>query len=135
MKSLQRFLKKGYPEAIYESAAMKNVFMVRYELFCQGNEGLFLDFLADNFLVPLSAERRGEILQKTSLDTNIKRAKQFETFGQHDEKTQIHGNHVSNKGRSGAWCEAFTAETSARVKESLGVLIMDLGYEQDLNWS
>jgi len=135
MKSLERFLRKRYPEAIYESAAMKNVFLVRYERYCQGNEGLLVDFLADNFLIPLTAGRREDILQKTSLDTNIKRSQQFDTFSQHDENTQIHGNHVSNKGRSGAWREVFTPDTGARVKESLGTLMIDLGYEKDFNWS
>jgi len=135
MKSLERFLKKRYPDALYESAAMQNVFMVRYEHYCQGNEGLLVDFLADNFLVPLTPERRDEVLQKTSLTSNIKRAQQFDTFSQHDEKTQIHGNHVSNEGRSGAWRETFTADTEVVVKEQLGSLIIDLGYEKDLNWS
>jgi hypothetical protein len=135
MKSLAQFLRKRYHEIIYESALKPNVFMVRYESFCQGNEGRFVDFLADNFLIPLSRERRSEILQRTSIESNIMRAQQFDSFRQHDEKTQIHGDHVSNKGRSGAWMQAFTPATVDRVKQELGTLLTDLGYEQDLNWS
>lgn len=135
MKSLQRFLRKRYREAIYESAAMQNVFLMRYERYCQGNEVLLLEFLADNFLVPLTEERRSEILRNTSIDANVKRARQFDSFSQHDEKTQIHGNHVSNRGRSGAWRETFTAETEAVVKEQLGSLIIDLRYEQGPDWN
>ena len=44
MQSLQRFLKKRYPQATHESAAMQNVFLMRYEHYCQGNEGLLVDF-------------------------------------------------------------------------------------------
>lgn len=133
--SLERFISKRHREMIYESAAMENVFMARYELFCQGNEAFFVDFLADNFLIPLSPTRRNEILRKTSIDSNVRRAQQFDSFKQHDEETQIHGNHVTNKGRSGAWREAFTEVTVKRVKEELGSLLIDLGYEQNLNWS
>jgi hypothetical protein len=135
MQSLEQFLRKRYREVIYESAAMRNVFLARYELFCRGNEGLFVDFLADNFLVALTPERRAEILRLTSIESNVRRAQQFDSFKQHDEKTQIHGGHVSNKGRSGAWMESFTPATVDRVKEELGALIIDLGYEQDLSWS
>ena len=135
MKSLQQFLRKRYREVIYESAAMQNVFMARYELFCQGNEGFFVDMLADNFLVPLTPDQRSAILKNTSIETNVKRAQQFASFRQHDKETQIHGNHVSNKGRSGAWKEVFVPATVDRVKEELGGLIIDLGYETDLNWS
>jgi len=135
MKSLQRFLKKRYREAIYESMLMQNVFLMRYEHYCQGNEGLLVDFLADNFLIPLTETRRSEILQNTSMEVNLKRSRQFDAFSQHDEKTQIHGNHISNRGRSGVWREAFTASTVDNVKEALGSLLVDLGYEQDLNWS
>ena len=135
LKSLQRFLRKRYPEAIYESAAMKNVFLIRYELFFNGNEGLLVDLMADNFLIPLSPERRAEILANTSLDTNLERSRDFESFREHDEKTQIHGHHISNRGRSGAWREHFTPRVEASVKEHLGQLLMDLGYEKDLGWS
>jgi len=134
-KSLHRFLRKRYREAIYESAAMKNVFLVRYELFFNGNEGLLVDLIADNFLIPLTPERRVEILANTSLDTNLQRARNFESFREHDEKTQIHGNHISNLGRSGAWREHFTPAVQASVKEHVGQLLIDLGYEEDLGWS
>jgi len=135
MKSLRRFLRKRYREAIYESAAMKNVFLVRYERFFPGNEGLLVDFIADNFLIPVTRERRAEILANTSLDANLQRSRSFESFREHDEQTQIHGNHISNRGRSGAWSEHFTPGVEASVKEHLGQLIMDLGYEEDLGWS
>ena len=114
---------------------MKNVFMVRYELFCQGNEALFVRFLADNFMIPLTPERLGDILQITSIQTNIERSRQFSTFDQHDEKTQIHGQHISNRGRSGAWRAHFTQGVEASVKEHLGQLLIDLGYERDLGWT
>ena len=135
MQSLQRFVKKRYPQAIHESAAMQNVFLMRYEHYCQGNEGLLVDFLADNFLVPLSSARRSEILQATSIEANTRRAQQFDSFKQHDEESQIHGNHISNRGRSGAWKESFTAQTVERVKAELGELLVGLGYEPDLNWT
>jgi len=134
MASLRRFLKKGYRESIYQSAAMVNVFLVRYELFCQGNEPLFISFVADNFMIPLSEERKSEILHRTSLQANLERSRQFDAFSKHDEKTQIHGNHISNKGRSGAWRESFTPAVEAAVKEHLGQLIVDLGYERDSGW-
>jgi hypothetical protein len=134
MKSLERFIRKGYREAIYESAAMQNVFLMRYERYCQGGEGLLLDFLADNFLVPLTQERRSKILRATSIEANIERAQRFDSFSQHDETTQIHGNHVSNRGRSGAWRDAFTSETEAVVRKELGSLIIDLRYEESPDW-
>ena len=133
--SLKRFLRKGYREAVYQSAAMKNVCMVRYELFCQGNEALFVRFLADNFMIPLTPERLEDILQNTSIQTNIERSRQFNTFEHHDEKTQIHGQHISNRGRSGAWRVHFTSAVEAMVKEHLGQLLIDLGYERDLGWT
>jgi len=134
-ESMKRFIRKGYREAIYQSATMKNVFMVRYELFCQGNEALFVRFLADNFMIPLTPERLGDILQSTSIQTNIERSRQFSAFDQHDEKTQIHGQHISNRGRSGAWRAHFTQGVEASVKEHLGQLLIDLGYERDLGWT
>ena len=134
LASLKRFLRKRYRESIYESAAMKNVFLARYELFCQGNEGLLIDILADNYLIPLSYERRSEIIQHTSLEKNIQRSRNLESFRERDEKTQIHGNHISNRGRGGAWREHFTPALVDTVKEELGDLIINLGYEQDMNW-
>jgi hypothetical protein len=135
LKSLQRFLRKRYREAIYESAAMKNVFLIRYELFFNGNEELLVDLIADNFLIPVTPERRAEILANTSLDTNLQRSRNFESFREHDEQTQIHGHHISNRGRSGAWREHFTPAVEASVKEHLGQLLIDLAYEKDLGWS
>jgi hypothetical protein len=134
-ESLRRFLKKGYREAIYQSAAMKNVFLVRYELYCQGNEALFVRFLADNFMCPLTPERLEEILHSTSIRANMERSRQFSSFDQHDEKTQIHGQHISNRGRSGAWRAHFTPGVESSVKEHLGQLLIDLGYERDLGWT
>lgn len=134
MLSLDRFIRKRYREAIYQSAEMKNVFLARYEIFCRGNEGLLVDILADNFMIPLSKERRNEIIQQTSMERNIERSEKFKSFGEHDEKTQIHGFHVSNRGKSGAWRQHFTAETEAAVKDHLGQLLIDLGYEEDLDW-
>jgi hypothetical protein len=39
-----------------------------------------------------------------------------------------------NKGQIGSWKEYFTDELKQLFKEHAGQLLIDLGYEQDLNW-
>ncbi len=43
-------------------------------------------------------------------------------------------SHTYRKGGSGGWREAFTERNKAEMKRVAGQLLIDLGYERDLDW-
>lgn len=134
-KSLDRFIQKRYMEALVKSASMANVLLVRYESFFLGREELFVQLLADRFFIPLSEEKKQEILRNSSLEKNLERARRFKNFEESDPNFCIHGDHISTMGRGGAWRRYFTLSFEERMKRVFGSLLIDLGYEKDGSWS
>lgn len=76
--------------------------IIRYEEFIE-DPGQTLDMICNTVGKQISAERRAEILEATSLETNKRRASAMKGFSEWDKDTLIHGNHVSSNGRVGAW--------------------------------
>jgi len=134
-KSLEVFIEARNPQALYESRQMPNVIFIRYENYFLKNEALLISMIADQFLIPLDNERLAHILAETSLEANLERSKRFDTFKAWDKDTMIHGMHISNKGLCGGWKKCFTPTVVERTKQSLGKLLIDLGYEKDYNWT
>lgn len=134
LKALDQFIEEKSTEALYTSINKPNVLLIRYENYFPDNRHLLIDLIADNYLIPVTDQKRKYILEETSIQANMKRAEKFNSFNRFDKKTQIHGNHISNKGRLGAWKKHFTPIVKERVKKHLGSLILDLGYEENLNF-
>jgi len=135
LNALDLFVNEKFELALFQSARMKNVFLIRYEDYFLGNEHLLVDFIADNFLITLTEQKRNEILQGASIDANIELSKKLENFYAYDRDSHIHGNHITNKGLPGAWKKNFTPLVTKRVKENIGKLLIDLGYETNYDWS
>jgi hypothetical protein len=133
LKALDLFIDDGNPRALYDSVTMQNVFFIRYEDYFLGNEHLLVNLIADNFLIPVDEHRKQTILNSTSIQANIERAQKYNSFDEYDDQTKVHGGHVSNMGQSGAWKVFFTPLVRRRAREALGPLLVDLGYEEDLN--
>ncbi len=43
-------------------------------------------------------------------------------------------SHTFRSGKAGSWCEAFNDEHRRLMKECAGQLLIELGYEEDMNW-
>ncbi len=134
LKAAELFTSRKYKEAYYESLKMPNVFMIRYERYFPEKQHLLLDFIADNFNIKLSTKKREDILKSTSIKRNVNIAQKYHTFKNFDEVTHIHGNHISNKGKSGAWKKDFTPKVKEKVKKEIGNLIIDLGYSENFDF-
>gem|GEM_PF-2765004 len=134
-RALDDFLHNDYVAALYRSAEMAKVFFMRYETYFSENRGVLIDMIADNFLLPLTRERRAQILADTSLESNIARSQKLSGFQTWCADSLIHGHHISNFGVSGAWKECFTPAIERRVKACLDGVIIDLGYERTPDWS
>jgi len=50
------------------------------------------------------------------------------------ENIKPYESHTFRKGKSGAWQDEFTQEHKDLFKKVAGKLLIDLGYENDLNW-
>jgi len=108
--------------------------IIKYEDYFKGNEEKLVKFISEKMKLAISNVQMGEILNKFSIENNKKRASKFESFGQWDKNTHIHGNHISSGGEIGVWKKDFTEANKLIVREGLGDLLVTLGYEKDLNW-
>jgi hypothetical protein len=135
LKSLDEFLASHYVEDLFKSLMQPNVIIIRYETFFGCHEEVLLRMLADQFIIPLDDRKVMSFLEETSLEANQKRSERFCGFQKYDEETRIHGLHITNKGRPGAWKRWFTPAVDEAVKQKLGNVLVHLGYEKDTNWS
>lgn len=135
LTALEWFEETGHVQALYESSGMPNVILIRYENYFLKNEDVLIVMIADQFLIPLDDKKLAFILNHTSIEANMERSKRFDEFKKWDKDTFIHGIHISNKGLVGGWKKHFTPLVEQRVKESLGKILITLGYEQDYNWT
>jgi hypothetical protein len=135
LKATELFIDEKYGKALYDSARMPNIFLIRYEDYFRGNEHVLIDTIANNFLVLLSQEKKAQILKETSIQSNIKNSQALDGFESYDKESFIHGNHISNKGQPGAWKKHFTSVITKKVKCNMGQLLIDLGYEINYNWT
>lgn len=135
LTTLEWFEETGHVQSLYKSSGMPNVILIRYENYFLKNENVLILMIADQFLKPLDDKKLAFILNHTSIEANMERSKEFDDFKNWDKETFIHGRHISNKGLVGGWRKHFTPLVEQRVKESLGKVLISLGYEQDYNWT
>lgn len=134
IKEIDNFIKRQNHQNIYIAQSMKNVILIRYETFFNGHEKQLIKLIADQLLVPLTEDKINTIYNNSSINKNIERAKKMKGFKEFDRDTFIHGQHISNKGKSGAWQKHFTPKVKAKFKDTLNPLLLALGYESDRDW-
>jgi hypothetical protein len=135
IQALDLFVSRRYIEDFYASVRQPNVIIVRYETYFLGNEQLLLRMVADQFGIAIDPEVITNILKDISIEANIERSKQFTRFvGQYDEDSGIHGKHITNRGRPGAWRDTFTDSVAEAVKNRLGRHLIALGYQTGTDW-
>lgn len=134
-KSLDDFLSNRYVEDLFDSLKQPNVLIIRYETFFCQREEVLIRLLADQFIIPLHEERLVEILAETSIEANVERAEKFNGFSEYEEETLIHGSHITNRGRPGAWKRWFTPAVANVFVQKLGEVLVQLGYEHDTDWA
>jgi len=132
---IDRFIQGQFPQAISNSTKMRDVIMLRYESFFPGNEHILVQLIADQYILSISRSKIIDIVSRYSIDSNQVRSNKHNSFKEWDAETYIHGNHITNKGVSGGWKGVFTKRVEIYFKNVLGDLLVDLGYEKDLNWS
>lgn len=125
-----RFVEDKFPDAIRLAKKTSNVMLIRYEAFFLGGETQLIQLIADQFWIPISTTRIKQILNATSMETNLARALVFSSFDSYDKSTHIHGNHITNQGKSGGWRKSFTARVEKHVESIIGPLLDELGYER-----
>jgi hypothetical protein len=135
LKSLEDFIAARYIEDLFNSLAQPNVIIMRYETFIGHSEATLVRMLSDQFMISLDEQKLATILAETSIEANQKRAEKLAGFEEYDIESLIHGLHITNQGRFGAWKEWFTPAVDNAVKEKLGDALVQLGYENDTNWS
>ena len=131
---LEKFLRMKYHSSYYEALADPSTLIVKYEDFVRGREEELVKFIATQFGIQLSQDKLNNILDETSIDKNIERAKKIQSFEDYDKKSLIHGNHITNKGASGRWRQDMDEEFRKIVYDKIGKLITDTGYEINDEW-
>ncbi len=112
----------------------KKAYLIKYEDYFNGNEKKLIEFIAQKLNKNIKENKINYILDKYSLRSNLKRAKKLKTFNNYDNKSQIHGNHISNMGKSGEWKKVFSTKVINIIKKDIGKFIIDFGYEKNDNW-
>ena len=130
----QRFAEREYPEEILQAKGRANVHLIRYELFFNGNEKSLISLIADQFSLRINCREIDRIYDSISLDANQARASSLKSFDKWDKDWQIHGNHITNRGKSGAWQEHFTEKVKEYFRQNFGDLLVDLHYTSDQEW-
>lgn len=128
LSALDDFVASRYLEALEDAVARPNAFVLRYETFFLGHEGVLVRLLADLFGVPLSAPEHAAILRAFSRAANEERAQRFTDFEQYDPDDKIHGRHITSGGRVGTWKSLFTPAVHAEVSRRLGSAAARFGY-------
>ena len=122
-------------DTLYHYLKDDEALMIRYEDYFKGNEKALIQLIVSHFSLEVTDLEVEDLLERFSLEQNKKRAEKFSNFGEYDAKTQIHGNHISNNGELGVWRRVFTPEIVEVIKPGLNQLLIDFGYENDLNWN
>lgn len=118
----------------YKAINRQNLIFLRYETFFKGFEKKLIAFLADQVGCSLIDDDVDIIMQKFSLNSNKERMRNQKGFENWDNRTKIHGNHISNDGKIGGWKELFNYELASDVNALFGNFIIDLQYEKDASW-
>ena len=108
--------------------------LLRYEDYVGGSEARLLDVVAGHLEVELDPDRRSHLVEDASLERNAERARAHADFSGFDPETHVHGHHISSGGRTGVWRTCFTERVVDRVREDLGDLLVELGYETTDAW-
>jgi len=108
--------------------------LIRYEEYFNGREGDIINLLAEYLSIPIDRWFKEYLLKEFSIEKNKQRARQFATFSEYDRRLHIHGNHISNNGRSGVWRNLFTPRVRDIVKKDLGEFLVEFDYEENLDW-
>lgn len=109
-------------------------YLFRYEDYFNGNERQIIKEIAAILKKKLSDAEIDAIMEKFSIEANKKIADRIKKNEEYDPETMIHGNHISSGGKVGTWQELFDDEYKDFLKEKIGPLLIDMGYEQDNNW-
>ncbi len=128
------FVDQKYQDRLRSYRKDKRAYFVRYEdFFCGREEGL-VNIILEKAKVRLSRDEIHKVSAKFSLEANMERSKKHKDFSAFDKKLQVHGNHISNMGRTGVWKEMFTKKVKDLVKRDLNGFLIELNYEDNDNW-
>ena len=112
----------------------KRAYFIRYEDFFIGREDELVKVILGKIGIKLNKDRISRISGKFSLEANMIRSKGYRDFEEYDKRLQVHGDHISSKGKIGVWQELFTGRVKDMVKRDLNDFLVELGYEKDDNW-
>ena len=100
-RAIDFIIDAGYDRDYEKARHSPNFLAIRCEGYFGGRESYLVKFLADQLGCPITDQEAKEIHDKNSLRRNAERASEVKDFTTWDEKSLIHGNHVSNKGKIG----------------------------------
>lgn len=122
--------------ALHYNLSLDDVTRIRFEDYYFGNEGALIDFLAARLHLNVSPKYKEYLLWEFSLERNKQRADwafQRGGWGEVHRPTEIHGGHISS-GKHETWKETFTPQVTEVVKQAIGDLLIELGYERNMDW-
>lgn len=96
--------------------------LIRYEDLIADEQGMFAKIM-DYCKINVSKNKLEKIVEKSSFSSLTGRKPGEENIASH-----------YRKGISGDWKNYFTDRVKAEFKEQFGQLLIDTGYEKDLNW-
>lgn len=99
-----------------------DVLLLRYENIL-GNEYTFFEQLAEYCQIDVSRERLQTVVRNSIFEAATGRARG-------DEDVNAH----LRKGIAGDWRNYFTVKVKTKFKKQYGKLLIDTGYEKDLDW-
>ena len=98
------------------------VLLLRYEDIL-GNEYTFFERLVDYCQIKVSRKQLRTVVERSIFETSTGRQR-----GEEDVNAHL------RKGIAGDWRNYFTESVKTQFKKQYGKLLIDTGYEKDLNW-
>ena len=94
------------------------IFYVKYENF-YGKDFERAQSIIEFLDIDCKADKIREVSQKFSIDKNIKRASGLNGFGEVDQDSQIHGEHIGDK-KGMIFSSSLTEEIKQKIQETYG---------------
>tara|TARA_R110000803_G_scaffold86919_3_gene153478 strand:+ start:1754 stop:2368 length:615 start_codon:yes stop_codon:yes gene_type:complete len=104
---------------------------LKYEDFRDNYDYLY-ENISTHFNVYIDNTKREVINNKFSLDNVKKQIKGYKSFKEWDNKTKLHGNHVSKYGGESYYKVFFTHNHLEKIKGELNEHIKILGYDEEV---
>lgn len=122
-----------YLDAVTKYQGDSHVCLIQYEEFLPDNIDKLIKVVAEYLGMCLTAEFEKYLTWEYSLTRMKARAGRLESFS-YWNRHHVHGKHITNDGRPGAWRRLFSPDTCQFVRDGLAEFLIVFGYEENCDW-